>query len=117
MSLIDREALIAEYDRVHVGAPCGARKLMVDASEVRPEQGWVLVTERLPEKPFGCLVTVWDEVPMTGEMFENLLPYFVGWDGERWNDADGEQCPFEVIAWWPLPKPYRLEEQDATDRW
>lgn len=28
---IERKALIAEYDRVHVGAPGGARKLMVDA--------------------------------------------------------------------------------------
>lgn len=28
---ISRRALIAEYDRVHVGAPGGARKLMVDA--------------------------------------------------------------------------------------
>lgn len=28
---IERGALIAEYDRVHVGAPGGARKLMVDA--------------------------------------------------------------------------------------
>ena len=28
---IEREALIAEYDRVHVGAPGGARKLMVEA--------------------------------------------------------------------------------------
>ncbi len=29
---IEREALIAEYDRVHVGAPGGARKLMVNAT-------------------------------------------------------------------------------------
>ncbi len=28
---IERDALIAEYDRVHVGPPGGARKLMVDA--------------------------------------------------------------------------------------
>lgn len=28
---IEREALIAEYDRVHKGPPGGARKLMVDA--------------------------------------------------------------------------------------
>ena len=28
---IDREALIAEYDRVHIGQAGGARKLMVDA--------------------------------------------------------------------------------------
>lgn len=28
---IDVDKLIAEYDRVHIGAPGGARKLMVDA--------------------------------------------------------------------------------------
>lgn len=29
---IEREALIAEYDRVHIGESGGARKLMVDAT-------------------------------------------------------------------------------------
>jgi hypothetical protein len=32
--LISRSALIAEYDRVHIGPPGGARKLMVDAPTV-----------------------------------------------------------------------------------
>lgn len=32
--LISRAALIAEYDRVHVGPPGGARKLMEDAPAV-----------------------------------------------------------------------------------
>ena len=31
---IEREALIAEYDRLHKGPPGGARKLMVDAPAV-----------------------------------------------------------------------------------
>lgn len=31
---IERNALIAEYDRVHIGPPGGARKLMVDAPAV-----------------------------------------------------------------------------------
>jgi len=74
---------------------------------LKPEPHWIPVEQALPEEPFGCLVTVWDEEPMTGEMFENLLPYFVGWDGEQWNDGDGQQCPFEVIAWMPLPEPYK----------
>lgn len=43
--LIDRDALIAEYDRVHVGVPGGARKLMVDAPSVDAEPvrhaGWI----------------------------------------------------------------------------
>lgn len=75
-------------------------------------QQWIPCSERLPEKPFGCLVTVWDSTPTgEGDDFENVLPYFVGWDGEQWNDGDGEQCPFEVIAWMPLPDPYREGEE------
>lgn len=73
---------------------------------------WIPCSERLPEAPFGCLVTVEDEEPMTGALFPNLLPYFVGWDGEQWNDADGEQCPFEVLAWMPLPDPYEVENDE-----
>ena len=76
------------------------------------EQRWIPVSERLPEQPYGCLVTIEDEEPMTGQWFETILPYFVGWDGDRWNDADGEQCPFEVIAWMPLPEPYKAESED-----
>ena len=45
--LISRKALLAEYDRVHIGPPGGARKLMEDAPAV---QQWIPVTERLPKK-------------------------------------------------------------------
>ena len=72
-----------------------------------PEPHWIPVEQALPEEPFGCLVTVWDTNPVTMDEFENILPYFVGWDGEQWNDGDGQQCPFEVIAWMPLPEPYK----------
>ena len=78
------------------------------------EQRWIPVSERLPEEPFGCLVTVWDTNPVTMDEFENILPYFVGWDGEQWNDADGEQCPFEVIAWMPLPEPYKEGRNESN---
>ena len=72
-----------------------------------PEPHWIPVEQALPDEPFGCFVTVMDTNPVTMEEFENILPYFVGWDGEQWNDADGEQCPFEVLAWWMLPEPYK----------
>lgn len=75
------------------------------------KQRWIPVSERLPEEPYGCLVTVWDTNQYTMDGYENLLPYFVGWDGEQWNDDDGEQCPFEVIAWMPLPEPFGNPEQ------
>ena len=35
---IDADRLIAEYDRVHVGAPGGARKLMVEAPTADVEE-------------------------------------------------------------------------------
>lgn len=57
---------------------------------------WISVEERTPEAAYGCLVVVDDTEPMTGAEFLSILPYFVGWDGERWNNYDGEQCPFEV---------------------
>lgn len=68
--------------------------------------GWIPCSERLPEEPFGCLVTVIDTNPMTMEDFENILPYHVGYDGNQWNNSDGEQIPFDVIAWQPLPEAY-----------
>ena len=69
--------------------------------------GWIACSERLPEEPFGCLVTVIDCEPVTQTDFENILPYFVGYDGESWNDEDGNEIPFEVIAWQPLPEPFK----------
>ena len=72
--------------------------------------GWIPCSERLPEEPFGCLVTVIDCEPVTQTDFENILPYFVGYDGESWNDEDGNEIPFEVIAWKPLPEPYKESE-------
>lgn len=78
------------------------------------ETQWIPCSERLPEEPFGCLVTVWDTDPVTMDEFENILPYFVGWDGEQWNDADGLQCPFEVIAWIPLPEPYEGDKNEQN---
>ena len=72
--------------------------------------GWIACSDGLPEEPFGCLVTVIDCEPVTQTDFENILPYFVGYDGESWNDEDGNEIPFEVIAWRPLPEPYKESE-------
>ena len=121
MSLINREALIAEYDRVHIGQPGGARKLMVDAPEVKPEPKWISVNENQPEKYGWYLCSLkdgrvntlywhnrkgWiDDVRMY--MFElydirsKLTGNEVKPENESvyWNDW--------VKAWMPLPTAYR----------
>ena len=72
--------------------------------------GWIPCSEQLPEDAFGCLVTVIDCEPSTQTDFENILPYVVGYDGDSWNDSDGNVIPFEVIAWQPLPETYKESE-------
>lgn len=105
-AICERCGKYKEYNGVMCGtcALDGVEDSIEDLPSAEPQ--WIPVSERMPDEPFGCLVTVEDEEPMTGALFTNILPYFVGWDGEQWNDADGEQCPFEVLAWMPLPKPY-----------
>lgn len=71
------------------------------------DNGWISCSDRLPEEAFGCLVTVIDCNPVTLTEFENILPYVVCYDGDGWNDADGETIPFEVLAWKKLPAPYQ----------
>jgi len=95
---------------------CGYNVQSIDyaikALEKRPQGEWISVSERLPNEAFGCLVTIWDTDRRTQEEYEYVLPYAVGYDGETWNDCDGEVIPFEVIAWMPLPEPYKEVENE-----
>lgn len=98
---------------------CCDDALQMAITALQNQPVWIPVSERLPEKSYGCLVTVMDCEPSTQTDFENILPYFVGYDGHGWNNADGEKIPFEVIAWMPLPEPYQGSEshkQTNADR-
>ena len=86
-----------------------AYDVAIKALEQEPK--WIPVSEGLPEKAFGCLVTV-EEDDIHGEPQRVIYPDFVGYDGETWNDADGKVIPFDVIAWMPLPEPYKALSED-----
>lgn len=59
MRLIDADALIAEYDRVHVGQPGKARKLIEDASTIEPRKGkWIPHREKSREYIGTVLIAV-----------------------------------------------------------
>ena len=81
---------------------------VLKSMKYEPEPHWILCSERLPEEPYGCLVTVhWDD-PYSGE-YDQIYHEIVGYDGEGWNDVDGWTLPYEVIAWMPLPEPAKME--------
>jgi hypothetical protein len=85
---VDAEKLIAEYDRVHIGPPGGARKLMVEAptadvAEVKHGE-W-----ETTDTPLGrcCVCSVCGSCPT---LEYNYCPYCgAKMDGER---KEKQQC-------------------------
>lgn len=53
--LIDRQALLAEYDRLHVGEPGRARKMIEDAPSAQPEKRYTKADYIMAlHKEYGC---------------------------------------------------------------
>lgn len=84
---------------------CEALHKAITALQNQPM--WIPVSERLPKESYGCLVTVMDYEPYSMQDYENIYPEPVGCVGESWYDSNGQMIPLEVLAWMPLPEPYR----------
>ncbi len=63
-------------------------------------QGWIPVSERLPEVKSRVLVTVQNECYYGGELTTDVDSY------EEYGFGEWDEC---VLAWMPLPEPARLE--------
>ena len=70
--------------------------LLADMEEDEKEHGWIPVSERLPED--GTYITTLD-----GELVGQEEPFtgMCGIENGKWEDEDS------VIAWMPLPEPYK----------
>ena len=97
--LISRKALLAEYDRVHIGPPGGARKLIEDAPAV---QRWIPVSERLPKVRQRILVYCESK---TIEMHVTACTYMGGYLGHE----QFSRHVRNVTHWMPLPEPPKGE--------
>ena len=97
--LISRKALLAEYDRVHIGEPGKARELIEDAPAV---QQWISVKDRLPEH--GDIVLCFMKFGKQRILqWDNVSNWWLGYGhGDDWQKAD-------VTHWQYLPQPPKGE--------
>lgn len=92
--------------------------LFTDLEQDEKENGWIPVSEKLPEDEREYLVTL-EKVYGTPEIFMGIASYlkfgndgywnekkygYLEWD--KYSDGHGGTTMYKVIAWKPLPKPY-----------
>lgn len=102
------------------GAEVALTEAMLIVQEVAEEYncGWIPCSERLPEESGYYLVTYhdWSDgnfLPKYDDTYVRRLHYqisehFVGWNYlKNVDDRAENDCHKEVIAWQPLPEPYK----------
>ena len=114
--LIDRQAEIDAMAELQGRASTKAElkgiskawKRIKKLPSAQPEQRWIPCSERLPEDDTLMLVNYIDNRPAA-------MDIWIGWhEMENVWYIDGEEhsreCGNEVIAWMPLPEPYKVDE-------
>lgn len=97
----DLDDLSAEIDRY---------TKQIEIMDMQNMGGWIPVSERLPEEPFGCIVSYHGFMltPHGEREYDAIYPELLGYDGSEWNNSEGECVDnmIDVTAWMPLPEPY-----------
>lgn len=125
--LIDRQAAIEVLSWFTQTDPLGytPRQILSALPSAQPEQRWIPVSERLPEEDTEVLISyrykegegdtshVDIDITTYGQMY---------FGGNKVGNNKHWRAPFEyfysnyeVIAWMPLPEPYKEGEAHETD--
>ena len=113
----DKYSKDTTYGKNHISAYNKALKIVQEVAE-EYNGGWIACSERLPEESGYYLVTYhdWSDgnfLPKYDNTYVRRLHYqisdhFVGWNYPKNVDDRAENdCHKEVIAWQPLPEPFK----------
>ena len=88
---------------------------MVNYLLSQQEQRWIPVTERLPDNDDEVLITVWDAEDDYADVYKGFYQDHDWWT--QWchgcSRIKDEQCGKDiVIAWMPLPEPWKGEKDE-----
>ena len=113
------DAISDALKRVFVENEDIAKKIIGKLPSAQPEQRWIPVTERLPEdEEKEYLVTILDREDCVCEVYKGFYS-----DGKWWTQwchgclaLNEEPCGDNVvIAWMPLPEPYRAGRRKMSE--
>lgn len=82
---------------------------------VEPEPQWMPCSERLPEEDGQYLITVkYKHV----DGYDDVYAEHGDWDNGKWDMFNFGHCGEVegILAWMPLPEPYKGGEQNGSDR-
>lgn len=103
---VDTEYDCTLLDRVDV------RCVLSGLPSAQPEQRWITCSERLPEEDGQYLITV--KYKHVNDSYEDVYAEHGEWYDGRWDMFCFGHCGEveDIIAWMPLPEPYKGEEYE-----
>lgn len=112
---IDEEVLKNNMHKIVWTQDMKSVEKFVDGLPAADIPRWIPVTERLPDINYHytsdvCLVYCDNGAYTFAELEENIFGQ-VGWDCER--EDDYHEAVGIVVAWMPLPEPYKEGEQNG----
>ena len=84
---------------------------IINAHIKHMNDGWIPVEDRLPEKPENGYQEPEYNVMIKGAIIPTTLKFT---SKGKWKDDLGQE--YEIIAWRPLPEPYRPEGSDCDGK-